>query len=100
MLMPMANVSVANRAWEREVGVKTIVWTSVLKQSQLYLYEALGEEDLYGLFEDGQQASVVNADPPLQQRQHMLHLRSTESVDGQDSLFPMETLGKNKSVLQ
>lgn len=44
-------------------------------ESKAYLYQPLGEQNLDGLLEDGEQAAVVDADPPLQQGQHVLHLQ-------------------------
>lgn len=40
----------------------------------LYLEQAFREKDLYGFFQDGQQTSVMDSYPPLQKRQHVLHL--------------------------
>lgn len=45
-----------------------------------HLEQTLREKDLYSLFQDGQQASMMDSYSPLQQRQHMLHLRNTKSV--------------------
>lgn len=59
---------------------------SILMQRQSHLEQAFREKDLYGLLQDGQQASVVDSYPPLQQRQHMLHLRNTRSVARQSSV--------------
>ena len=47
-----------------------------LKQRQSYLDQTFGEKDLYGFLQDGQQASMMDTYSPLQQWQHMLHLRN------------------------
>lgn len=54
-----------------------------LKQSQSYLEQAFREKNLYGLFQDGQQASMMDSYSPLQQWQYVLHLRNTKSMDRQ-----------------
>lgn len=86
MLIPMAKVSVANKAWEEEND-----WFSHTLMSKkgnrrggkktwlLHLEQAFREKDLYGLLQDGQQASMMDSDPPLQQRQHVLHLTITHT---------------------
>ncbi len=39
-----------------------------------HLYQPLREQDLNGLFQDREEAAMMNSNPSLQQRQNMLHL--------------------------
>lgn len=42
-----------------------------------YLKQAFREKNLYGFLQDGQEASMMDSYPSLQQWQHMLHLWDT-----------------------
>ena len=70
MLRPMAKVSVAKRAW---IGGRER-FDNNKRCTPPYLDEALAEEDLDDLLEDRQQTTVVDANAPAQQREHVLHL--------------------------
>lgn len=49
------------------------------KKLLLHLEQAFREKDLYGLLQDGQQTSMMDSDPPLQEREHVLHLTKTHT---------------------
>lgn len=57
-----------------------------------YLQQAFREEDFYGLFQDGQQSAMMDPDPPLQKRQHVLHL------SGDTDTFSNNLPGNTKAV--
>lgn len=59
---------------------------NVLMRGQWHLEQAFGEQDLYGLLQDGQQASVMNPYSPLQQRQHVFNLRKSRSTNREVSI--------------